>query len=217
MSCIVTIAWLAGKLLTTGYTVLLTPTNVLLFDILHGTELDFTSPAFWDWYNDNEKPEKPMGCGIWYSYDTGEGNVTFPTCPAAQDQTAMTMAGILAAQATYGDSATVVRVVDRMVANSTGGVVPVGRAGLPGFADLAYMTWTPETAYPTYNYSLIQQGLTADVRCEASSSSPISRTIAMEIPVTNSGASEHSVSVTAQGRDAVLISLATSQHSLSGV
>jgi hypothetical protein len=188
MSCIVTIAWLAGKLLTTGYTVMLTPTNVLLSDTLGGTELDFTSPAFWDWYNDDGKPEKPLGCGVWYLSDTSDGNVTFPTCPAMQDQTSMTMAGVLAAQAKHASSSTIVRVVDKKVANSTGGVVPVGQAGLSGFADVHYSTWGPKTAYPAYNYSLLQQGLTADVKCKESSSSSMSRTIVMVVPVTNSAA-----------------------------
>jgi hypothetical protein len=100
----------------------------------------------------------------------------------------MTMAGVLAAQAKHASSSTIVRVVDKKVANSTGGVVPVGQAGLPGFADVHYSTWGPKTAYPAYNYSLLQQGLTADVKCKESSSSPMSRTIVMVVPVTNSAA-----------------------------
>ena len=174
--------------MTTGYTALLTPTDILISDALHGVELDFTSQNFWNWYNDDTKPEQRVvsGCGIWYSHDAGDRNVTFPTCPAAQDQTSMAMAGILASQATYGDSATIVRVVDKMIANSTGGVVPVGSAGLPGFAQLAFTNWDSNTTYSAYNYSLVQQGLTADVNCQESVSSPISRTIVQQIPITNS-------------------------------
>ena len=41
--------WGVALYLSTAYTTLLTPTNILVVEQLNGTELDFTSPDFWDW------------------------------------------------------------------------------------------------------------------------------------------------------------------------
>lgn len=41
--------WAATLYLSTAYTTLLTPTNIIAQDTMRGTELDFSSDEFWDW------------------------------------------------------------------------------------------------------------------------------------------------------------------------
>ena len=48
--CTLAAAITAG-LLTTAFTTLVTPTNVLVNEYIGGSELDFNSSAFWHWVN----------------------------------------------------------------------------------------------------------------------------------------------------------------------
>lgn len=96
-------------------------------------------------------------------------------------------AGISAAQ-TYLDSLmSSIHIIDKNFDASTGGVVPIGWVGLPGFAN----TTLTGTTYPSYNYSLLQQGLSANVTCQSEPRSPISRSIVQKTSVTNSDAGGH--------------------------
>lgn len=41
--------WAAAFYLGTAYTTLITPTQILTWDLLAGTEVDFASEDFWNW------------------------------------------------------------------------------------------------------------------------------------------------------------------------
>lgn len=88
----------------------------------------------------------------------------------------MVSAGISAAQTKLDALTSSIHISDKTFDASTGGVVPIGWAGLPGFANITFASLTG-TTYPSYNYSLLQQGLTANVTCQSLPRSPISRSI----------------------------------------
>lgn len=41
--------WVAVLFLGTAYTSLITPTSILISEVIRGSELDFNSEAFWQW------------------------------------------------------------------------------------------------------------------------------------------------------------------------
>lgn len=69
---------------------------------------------------------------------------------------------------------------------STGGVLPLGEAAFPVFNNVSYDVSVTEGLAPyRFNYTLAQQGLTIDVSCRASSTTPITRHILAEYNVTS--------------------------------
>lgn len=49
LSAVTIVFWSAALYLSTAYTTLLTPTNIIVQETMRGTELDFSANAFWDW------------------------------------------------------------------------------------------------------------------------------------------------------------------------
>lgn len=68
---------------------------------------------------------------------------------------------------------------------STGGVLPLGRNGIPAFSNIPAML-DKYPRLPDYSYSLIQQGITANISCTPSPNSPIKVDFGEHIDVTNS-------------------------------
>ncbi|KAF9870998.1 hypothetical protein CkaCkLH20_11415 [Colletotrichum karsti] len=186
------INWFVALTLTTAFTTLITPTRVLVSESLLGNELDFTSPEFWTWYNTwNATTGRPVrkvfGCTR-YTYTSPTGSLTFPTCPIANDPVACISAGVAAAQESFGARNASVRVIDSLFKGSTGGVLPLGFGGIPAFNNVKFGTWDQSTEYPQYNYSLTQQGLSADISCHETPDTPIQTDVLQTMNVTNSAA-----------------------------
>lgn len=174
---------LVAALLTTAFTTLVTPTPVLETQPVQGFEIDFTSPAFWKWYNIGSRKFK--GCQ-WYSYSSTTGETVFPTCGMVDDPISWTSSGVSAAQQMLGERNTTIRVVDRLFAGSTGGVIPVGWGGIHAFNNIEFDDPSQNGTYPNFNYSLTQQGLTAEISCQETTTDEITMTINSAFNVTNS-------------------------------
>ncbi|KAF0331895.1 fungal specific transcription factor domain-containing protein [Colletotrichum asianum] len=174
-------------------TTLLTPTRVLVSDSLVGDELDFTAPEFWQWYNTFDSKgipkRKVYGCTR-YTYNSSTGSILFPTCPIADDPIAVISAGVSAAQESFGVRNASVRVVESLFKGSTSGVLPLGFEGISAFSNVKFMSWDPSMANQSqqFNYSLTQQGLSADVTCQETSNTPIQTQLLKSMEVTNSNA-----------------------------
>ncbi|KAF4921621.1 Cutinase transcription factor 1 alpha [Colletotrichum viniferum] len=193
LSGFTTVNWVIALLLTTAFTTLLTPTRVLVSDSLAGDELDFTAPEFWKWYNTFDSKgipkRKVYGCTR-YTYNSSTGSIRFPTCPIADDPIAVISAGVSAAQGSFGVHNASVRVVESLFKGSTGGVLPLGFEGISAFSNVKFMFWDPSMANRSqqFNYSLTQQGLSADVTCQETPNTPIQTQLLKSMEVTNSNA-----------------------------
>ncbi|KAF5503626.1 putative transcriptional regulatory protein [Colletotrichum fructicola] len=158
-----------------------------------GDELDFTAPEIWKWYNtfDSEgiPKRKVYGCTR-YTYNSSTGSIRFPTCPIADDPIAVISAGVSAAQESFGVCNASVRVVESLFKGSTGSVLPLGFEGISAFSNVKFMSWDPSMANQSqqFNYSLTQQGLSADVTCQETSNTPIQTQLLKSMEVTNSNA-----------------------------
>ncbi|CAI0641657.1 unnamed protein product [Colletotrichum noveboracense] len=99
-------------------------------------------------------------------------------------------AGVSAAQESFGVRNASVRVVESLFKGSTGGVLPLGFEGISAFSNVKFMSWDPSmsTQSQQFNYSLTQQGLSADVTCQETSSTPIQTQLLKSMEVTNSNA-----------------------------
>ncbi|KAK2021698.1 hypothetical protein LX32DRAFT_491336, partial [Colletotrichum zoysiae] len=168
LSSFTAVNWIVALALTTAFTTLFTPTKVPVTESLVGHELDFTSAAFWKWYNTRDSKGKPVrktpGCML-YTYNSPTGSIRFPTCPYADDTIGCISAGLAAAQESVGLQNATMRVVNSLFRGSTGGVLPLGPSGIPAFSNVSFVTWKADTHYPQFNYSLKQQGLSAQISC----------------------------------------------------
>lgn len=77
----------------------------------------------------------------------------------------------------------------RCYTGSTGGTLPLGCRGVTVFDTIELQTPEVFSLETNFNYSLVQQGLTAEVSCQKVSSNPIQRYINETITVTNAGGS----------------------------
>ncbi|KAF3799586.1 hypothetical protein GCG54_00002289, partial [Colletotrichum gloeosporioides] len=182
--------WLVALTLTTAFTTLLTPTNVLVSEGILGDELDYTADEFRDWYNirgsDNNVPVNKRYLCERMTYTSSTGSVNFPTCPHTDDPIGYISAGVSATQQTLGVDNASVRVIDSLFQGSTGGVLPIGFRGIPAFNNVDFKNWDPSTRYPHFNYTLSQQGLSAEVSCYETLDTPIENKILETLNVTNS-------------------------------
>lgn len=183
------INWLVALTLTTAFTTLLTPTSILVSEAILGDEVDFTAPEFLEWYNlrdaDGIPKRKIYGCTR-YTYNSSLGSINFPTCPFADDPVACISAGVSAAQESLGAQNASVRVVDSLFKGSTGGVLPLGFGGISAFSNVGFESWPSTTKYPHFNYTLSQQGLSAEISCHETPDTPIQSETLQSINVTNS-------------------------------
>lgn len=173
--------WIVVLYLATAYTALITPVNVLLIETVTGSEIDFNSQEFWDWYNYQDEDRnfnRSAGTGChWTTFNNSRGSTTFPTCLYNNDPVNFLQAGYTSAQRGLSIAQNpAINYLDKHFRGSTGGTLPYGWAGFGAFSDLQFDRWGSDVVYTTYNYSLSQQGLTADVACEITSDSPITST-----------------------------------------
>jgi hypothetical protein len=160
-------------LLTSAFAALLTPNLVLSGQAISGSEIDFTSPEFWDWYDANDATTNKTHGGqspcFWNNYESSTGKTLFPTCQFADDPVGFISSGVSAAQFTLGEFDSTIRVVNRFFAGSTGGVIPVGWGGISAFSDIHGDEWQINSGSTNFNYTLVQQGLSAEVSCQQAS------------------------------------------------
>ncbi|KIW70031.1 hypothetical protein PV04_02342 [Phialophora macrospora] len=176
--------------LATAYTTLLTPVNILVGDSIRGTEVDFTSSEFWDWYNyrdaDGQLNRTVQGC-TWYTYQSPQGELIYHTCPFIGNPVGFLSSGISSSDYYFSATNSTVNLFGKQFEGSTGGILPLGWEGFAALSDVRFDTWDQGTSYPDFNYTISQQGLTAEVTCEESSTSPITRTILDEYSVDSAG------------------------------
>ena len=171
--------WAAVLYLGTAYTTSITPSNALLRQAVVGTELDFDSNEFWDWYSyqdDGGKYNRTITRCQWTTYNNSNGATTFPTCPYNGDPVNFLSAGFTAAQQGLSLSRPSINYLDKHFEGSTSGALPQGWAGFPAFSNVKFQSWCQDANYSSFSYSLTQQGLTADVSCPATPDSPINST-----------------------------------------
>lgn len=93
---------IACGLLVSAYTGLITPTYVYLQNPLFSSELDLSSAAFWNWYQN--AGEKLLGnCGQVKTYGSGHKAITLALCPQVKDPLPYVSAGMSAIEAKYAD------------------------------------------------------------------------------------------------------------------
>ncbi|KDQ51038.1 hypothetical protein JAAARDRAFT_199429 [Jaapia argillacea MUCL 33604] len=181
---------------TAGWTTLLTPTPITVERSIHGTELNIGSPAF------REFVEARYPAGDYYDYEAGAGSslagdvIWLPT----------DISGIASAGRRFG----IPNIINyNLVAFniSTGGILPTGSSQTVGFNHGIYasglnfvggpilsnftMQGPPHATGFTSNYSLLQQGFSADVSCEQPSEDyigpPTLNTSSYTFPITPRG------------------------------
>lgn len=189
--------WTAALYLGTAYTTLITPTSVLTQDSLSGTEIDFSSQDFWDWYNHVDAQgnynRTIMGCG-WTNYNNTKGSVVYQTC-AYDDTISFLTAGQSAAQYQLGAATPVASYLDKRYEGVTGGTLPQGLASWPALTDIEFSHWHQNSRFPSYNYTLRQQGLSADVSCQVTEQGAISSTYTGFVNTTIPGLTDGSMNL----------------------
>ncbi|KAK8242957.1 hypothetical protein IWZ00DRAFT_575967 [Phyllosticta capitalensis] len=177
--------WAVATLLTTAYTTLLTPTNILNTESIFGSEVDFLSDDLVDWFYNNKYGED-FECD-WVTYTSKTGSIRYPTCSSIEDPISFLSSGVMNALASRGTPNSFIGVSDSLFNGSTGGVVPLGWSGVQAFNDVNFTHPSQDDLGLNFNYSLIQQGWSTDVDCEATPDSPIERTqIMAPVSITNS-------------------------------
>lgn len=63
--------------------------------------------------------------------------------------------------------------------------MPLGETGLPTIEAPSFNISDTQRKYRNFTYTTTQQGLTADVHCQAEDTTPITREIIQRIPVAN--------------------------------
>ncbi|KAK8187969.1 uncharacterized protein BKA78DRAFT_297585 [Phyllosticta capitalensis] len=176
--------WAVATLLTTAYTTLLTPTNILTTESITGSEIDFQSDEWAQWWWHSKKND--FVCD-WVTYTSKTGSIKYPMCLAIQDPVTFISSGIMNALASLGNPNSFIGISDSLFNGTTGGVLPLGWGGIQAFNDVNFTNPGRHDLGLNFNYSLIQQGYSTDVDCEPTSDSPIIRTqIMAPVNVTNS-------------------------------
>lgn len=178
--------WGAAILLQSGFTTLITPIPYQSNYTINGTEMNLMSDSFLDWVNRFSKNLTTCDWGN-YTIESPEEHISlyYPVCPYFLDQVAFATAGMVnAVDNGFFSFSTFTRVTDSIFNGSTGGVLPMGDVGIAAFQDdltfpdISWWTpWNLTANYTTpYNYTLIQQGVTAEVSCQdIGDDTPISR------------------------------------------
>jgi hypothetical protein len=113
MSLFAVVAWVAAAFLTTAYTTLVTPSNVVVHEVMNGQSWTLrheVSGLGWfhmsceygvhnsllTQYNmfdpvDHSPVQKISGC-TWYRYNSSTGEAVFPTCPFLGDSSSLQLA-----------------------------------------------------------------------------------------------------------------------------
>ena len=152
---------IACGLLVSAYTGLITPTYVYLQSPLWSSELDLSSEAFWQWYQN--AGENLLGqCGQVKTYGKGHNALTLALCPQTKDPLPYVSAGIAAIEAKYADYDPTTNVLGMSFNGTTKGVLPHGWNTIPFFDTFPNANQPPVL---NYNYSMIQQGISTNVTC----------------------------------------------------
>lgn len=176
--------WAVATLLTTAYTTLLTPTNILTTEPISGSEVNFHSDDLNHWFFSSNKPG--FSCD-WVTYTSKTGTVKYPMCPAISDPVTFISSGVMNALASLGTPNSFIGISDSLFNGTTGGVLPFGWNGIQALNDVNFTHSGQHDLGLNYNYSLIQEGYSTDVDCEPTPNSPIVRSqIMAPINVTNS-------------------------------
>lgn len=152
---------IACGLLVSAYTGLITPTVVYLQDDLSASELDLSSEAFWQWYQD--AGERLLNsCGQIKTYGKGHSALTLALCPQTKDPLPYVSAGIASIEAKYAEYDPKTSVLGISFNGTTKGVLPHGWNTIPFFNTFPVANQPPVL---NYNYSVVQQGISTNVTC----------------------------------------------------
>ena len=130
-------------------------------DSLSSSELDLSSEAFWQWYQ-NAGETLLDSCAKVNTYGKGQNLITLALCPQVKDPLPYVSAGIASIEAQYAEYDPTTNVLGMSFNGSTKGVLPLGWNSIP------YFNTFPKADLPpvfNYNYSMIQQGISTNVTC----------------------------------------------------
>ncbi|KAK8257228.1 hypothetical protein IWZ00DRAFT_7149 [Phyllosticta capitalensis] len=171
--------WIAATALTSTFTALITPTQFQQEMIFWGHEIDLMSDEMASWLSENGNPDDLACDWFYYRNNETETAVYLYSCPWERDLVSFISSGMINAVSLTGNAmagSSFTRVADSVFKSATGGVLPIGYVGIQAFmADLDIPRTYTADSFVHYNYSIIQQGITADISCTEAEDSPISR------------------------------------------
>jgi hypothetical protein len=144
---------IAFGLFVSAYTGLLTPTRVYIQGTVSDSELDISSQAFNNWFN-NIGTYVVSNCSVSKTYGRGPKAVTLALCPQVKDPLPFVAGGLAAIEAKYADYDPQLNVLGMSFNGTTKGVLPRGWNTIKYFDTFKQGDLPP---VPNYNYSMIRK------------------------------------------------------------